>query len=64
MRIDALLDLIGPTDVFQLFYRQSDVGLRALTKMLPGTDRGELLVKNVSFHEIPEPDCKLMCKVP
>lgn len=52
MRIDALLDLIGPTDVFQLFYRQSDVGLRALTKMLPGTERGELLVKNVSNHEI------------
>lgn len=48
MRIDALLDLIGPTDVFELFYKKTDVALRAFTKVLPNTERGRLLVKTVS----------------
>jgi hypothetical protein len=48
MRIDALLDLIGPMDVFDLFYRRTDVAMRALTKVLPSRERGELLVKAVS----------------
>jgi hypothetical protein len=48
MRIDALLDLIGPTDVFDLFYRRTEVALRALTKVLPTRERGEMLVKAVS----------------
>lgn len=48
MRIDALLDLIGPTDVFDLFYRRTEVALRALTKVLPTKERGEMLVKAVS----------------
>lgn len=50
MRIDALLDLIGPTDVFELFYRKTDVAGRALTKMLPSRERGELLVKTVRLR--------------
>jgi hypothetical protein len=47
MRIDALLDLIGPTDVFDLFYRKTDVGMRALTKVLPTREQGEFLVNQV-----------------
>ena len=47
LRIDALLDLIGPTDVFELFYRKTDVALRAFTKVLPSTETGKLLVKTV-----------------
>ncbi|ORY21258.1 hypothetical protein BCR39DRAFT_569954 [Naematelia encephala] len=43
-RIDALLDLLGPLDVFDLFYRKTDVAMRALTKVLPSRERGELLV--------------------
>lgn len=50
MRIDALLDLIGPMDVFQLFYRKTDVGLRALTKVLPDREIGELLVRTVGSY--------------
>jgi len=46
-RVDALLDLIGPTDVFDLFYKRTDVALRALTKVLPSRERGELLVRAV-----------------
>ena len=48
VRIDALLDLIGPTDVFELFYRKTDVALRAFTKVLPSVERGKLLVQTVS----------------
>lgn len=48
-RIEALLDLLGPTDVFDLFYRRTDVALRALTRVLPSRERGELLVNAVSW---------------
>lgn len=44
-KIEQLLDLIGPTDIFDLFYKKTDVAMRALTKVLPSTERGEMLVK-------------------
>jgi hypothetical protein len=53
VRIDALLDLIGPTDVFELFYRKTDVALRAFTKVLPSTEIGKLLVKTVCIRFSP-----------
>lgn len=46
--IDQLLDLLGPTDIFDLFYRKTDVVMRALTKVLPPRETGEILVKAVS----------------
>ena len=45
---DQLLDLLGPLDVFDLFYRKTDVMARALTRILPSKARGEILVKAVS----------------
>lgn len=45
-RVDALLDMLGPTDVFDLFYRKTDVGMRALTKVLPTSEQGQWLVQN------------------
>ena len=51
-RVDALLDLIGPTDVFDLLYKKTDVVLRVLTKALPSRERGGLLVRAVSTAEI------------
>jgi hypothetical protein len=47
-RIDELLDLVGPTDVFDMVWRKTDLAMRALTKLLPSRERGELLVKTVS----------------
>ena len=46
--IDQLLDLMGPTDVFDLFYRKTDVVMKALAKVLPTKEKGEILVKAVS----------------
>ena len=46
-RIDELLELIGPYDAFDLLYRKTDVALRALTRVLPTTETGELLVNSV-----------------
>ena len=46
--IDKLLDLLGPTDIFDLVYRQTDVVTIALTKVLPTRERGEILVRAVS----------------
>ena len=47
-QIDTLLDVIGPTDIFDLFYRKTDVALRALIKVLPRREKGEMLVNAVS----------------
>lgn len=49
-RINALLDLLGPTDVFDMLYKKTDVAMAALTKVLPTRERGELLIKTVSDH--------------
>lgn len=51
IRIDALLDLIGPTDVFDMFYRKTDVAMIATTKVLPSREKGEILVRTVSPAE-------------
>ena len=47
-KMDELLDLIGPTEVFDLFYRKTDLAMRALTRVLPSRERGELVVRAVS----------------
>ncbi|WVQ69581.1 uncharacterized protein L199_007801 [Kwoniella botswanensis] len=44
-KIDQLLELLGPTDIFDLFYRKTDVAIIALTRLLPSRQRGEVLVK-------------------
>ncbi|KAK8847674.1 hypothetical protein IAR55_005533 [Kwoniella newhampshirensis] len=45
VKIEQLLDLLGPTDVFDMFYRKTDVAFIALTRLLPSRERGELLVR-------------------
>jgi len=45
---DQLLDLLGPMDVFDMFYRKTEVMARAVTRVLPTRERGEMLVKAVS----------------
>jgi hypothetical protein len=44
----TLLEVLGPTDVFDMLYRQTDVVLHALTKVLPTRERGEILVRALS----------------
>ncbi|WVR04862.1 hypothetical protein IAU60_001874 [Kwoniella sp. DSM 27419] len=44
-KIDQLLELIGPTDIFELFYRKTDVAIVSLARLLPTRERGEILVK-------------------
>nr|XP_019008195.1 nuclear protein [Kwoniella pini CBS 10737]OCF46976.1 nuclear protein [Kwoniella pini CBS 10737] len=44
-KIDQLLELLGPTDIFDLLYRKTDVAIVALTRLLPSRQRGEVLVK-------------------
>lgn len=48
-RVDAFLEVVGPTDGFDLFYRKTDIGMTALSKILPTRERGEILVKEVSY---------------
>jgi hypothetical protein len=47
-RIAELVDLLGPTDIFDLFYKKTDVALVAIAKVFPSRQRGELLVRAVS----------------
>lgn len=44
-KIDQLLELLGPTDIFDLFYKRTDVAMKSLAKLLPSTERGKILVK-------------------
>ena len=46
-RLDALLDLIGPTDVFDMFWKKTDVAMRVVSRVLPSRERGEVLVRAV-----------------
>lgn len=48
---EQLLDLLGPMDVFDMFYRKTEVMVRAVTKVLPSKERGEILVKAVSSRD-------------
>jgi hypothetical protein len=50
-RVEELVDLLGPTDIFDMFHRKTDVGLVAIAKVLPTKERGELLVGAVSTAE-------------
>lgn len=49
-KIDQILEVIGPTDIFDLFYKRTDVAMRALTKVLPTKEKGEILVRAVSEY--------------
>ncbi|ORX35880.1 fungal-specific transcription factor domain-domain-containing protein [Kockovaella imperatae] len=44
-RTDELLDLLGPTDVVNIFFRQTDVVLKLLVRILPDQEIGEVLVR-------------------
>lgn len=44
-KIEQLMEVMGPMDVFDLFFRKTDLAIIALTKLLPSRHRGELLVK-------------------
>ena len=46
-RTDELLDLLGPTDIVSVFFKQTDVVLKLLVRILPDQNIGEALVKTV-----------------
>ncbi|WVQ80090.1 hypothetical protein IAT38_002191 [Cryptococcus sp. DSM 104549] len=43
-KVEALMDLLGPTDIFDIFFKKTDLAIVALTRLLPSRQRGELLV--------------------
>lgn len=47
-RMDALLDIMEPTDLIDMFWRRTDVGYRYLMKIFPDPEKGRFLVKAVS----------------
>ena len=46
-RTDELLELLGPTDIVDVFFRKTDIVLKLLAKTLPTHQIGEILVKAV-----------------
>jgi hypothetical protein len=48
-RMDALLDILEPTDLMDMFWRKTDVGMRYLMKIFPDAEKGRFLVNAVSF---------------
>lgn len=54
-RMDALLDIMEPTDLIDMFWRRTDVGFRYLMKIFPDPEKGKFLVNAVSpFQRAPE----------
>jgi hypothetical protein len=49
-KIDQLLEVIGPTDIFDLLYKRTDVAIKAIAKVLPTHEKGEILVRAVGIH--------------
>lgn len=47
-RMDALLDIMEPTDLIDMFWRRTDVGYRYLMKIFPDPEKGRFLVNAVS----------------
>lgn len=48
-RMDALLDIMEPTDLIDMFWRKTDVGVRYLMRIFPSPEKGRFLVNAVSF---------------
>lgn len=44
VRMLALADSMNPGDVFDMYFKKTDIILHALTRVLPSKERGELLV--------------------
>ncbi|KGB80065.2 nuclear protein [Cryptococcus deuterogattii R265] len=44
-KVEQLMEVLGPVDLIDLFFRKTDLAIIALTKLLPSRQRGELLVK-------------------
>lgn len=49
-RMDALLDIMEPTDLIDMFWRRTDVGYRYLMKIFPDPEKGRFLVNAVSSY--------------
>jgi hypothetical protein len=47
-RMDALLDIIEPTDLVDMFWKKTDVGTRYLMMIFPDAEKGKFLVNAVS----------------
>lgn len=47
-RMDALLDIMEPTDLIDMFWRKTDVGVRYLMRIFPEAEKGRFLVNAVS----------------
>lgn len=48
-RMDALLDIMEPTDLVDMFWKKTDVALRYLMMIFPDAEKGKFLVNAVSF---------------
>jgi hypothetical protein len=48
-RMDALLDIMEPTDLIDMFWKKTDVGMRYLIKIFPDAEKGKFLVNAVRF---------------
>ncbi|WVQ77583.1 hypothetical protein IAR50_007271 [Cryptococcus sp. DSM 104548] len=44
-KLDKIMDIMGPLEVFDMFFKKTDIAMAALSKLLPPRQRGELLVK-------------------
>lgn len=47
-RMDALLDIIEPTDLIDMFWKKTDVAMRYLMMIFPDAEKGKFLVNAVS----------------
>lgn len=51
-RMDALLDIMEPTDLIDMFWRKTDVAMRYLMKIFPDAEKGKFLVNAVSHRSL------------
>jgi hypothetical protein len=47
-RMDALLDIMEPTDLIDMFWKKTDVAMRYLMMIFPDAEKGKFLVNAVS----------------
>lgn len=48
-RMDALLDIMEPTDLVDMFWKKTDVAMRYLMMIFPDAEKGKFLVNAVSI---------------
>lgn len=46
--MDALLDIMEPTDLVDMFWKKTDVAMRYLMMIFPDAEKGKFLVNAVS----------------